>query len=314
MALERKLLEIPPQLFTSDGTSRGKLVIADPCLFRVKQDVIIESSTQSLIESIVQEVLEDGTIIVGPRDAGDRRYHQKAKTDLSAYLVADGATIRAERQGLKGMDIKEIAQEGFERGPISAFRNINVDKCGHVNDEQHPVWVQLTDGSINIGTVNAELEVQLSHQDNIPDVGDIADSVQVGDGVEIIEVNPDGSINVVVLTAPVANNPIHVQNTHNIDQDTSFEEIFSFTSTDNATIILQVECTGGTFAHYRLKVNGTIKREQRSTPTNSNVEFIFEQPLPLVNTIKLTVEAKIFALHPPFASDHDFFTSLGGNF
>lgn len=74
---------------------------------------------------------------------------------------------------------------------------VNLD--GTQNSPENPLYVQLSDGSINIGTVNAELEVQLSHKANDPDAGDVADSVRIGDGVEEMAINPDGSINAVVV-------------------------------------------------------------------------------------------------------------------
>jgi hypothetical protein len=51
--------------------------------------------------------------------------------------------------------------------------------------------------------VNGELEVQLSHQDNVPNLGDVADSVRVGDGTNVLKVNPDGSINTTSADKPV---------------------------------------------------------------------------------------------------------------
>lgn len=77
-----------------------------------------------------------------------------------------------------------------------AKRVLIVDELGNFNSPENPLFVQLSDGSVNIGTVNAELEVQLSHIDNDPDAGDVADSVRIGDGVEIAEIKPDGSLQV----------------------------------------------------------------------------------------------------------------------
>jgi len=65
------------------------------------------------------------------------------------------------------------------------------DENGNPYGPDNPLSVQLSDGSVNIGTVNAELEVQLSHLDNDPDAGDIHDSVRIGDGVEELAINTD---------------------------------------------------------------------------------------------------------------------------
>lgn len=77
----------------------------------------------------------------------------------------------------------------------AAKRALLVDRDGNPIDESHPLFVKLSDGSISIGTVNAEIETQLSHKDNVPDVGDVADSVRIGDGINELEIESDGSIN-----------------------------------------------------------------------------------------------------------------------
>ena len=83
-----------------------------------------------------------------------------------------------------------------------------------------PLYVQLSDGSIEIGTVNAELEVQLSHRDNDPESVDVHDSVRVGDGVETIEVNPDGSINMIRLNSLI-------NEAHDDVEITAFDSVFT---------------------------------------------------------------------------------------
>lgn len=59
------------------------------------------------------------------------------------------------------------------------------DENGNPFSPTNPLHVQLSDGSVNIGTVNAELEVQLDHTGANPD------SVQIGDGVETLAINSD---------------------------------------------------------------------------------------------------------------------------
>lgn len=54
------------------------------------------------------------------------------------------------------------------------------DENGDAYSPSNPLHVQLSDGSVNIGTVNAELEVQLSRKDNDPDAGDVHDAVRIG--------------------------------------------------------------------------------------------------------------------------------------
>ena len=59
-------------------------------------------------------------------------------------------------------------------------RSALTDEDGNPYSPDNPLSVQLSDGQVNIGTVNAELEVQLSRQDNNPDAGDVHDSVRIG--------------------------------------------------------------------------------------------------------------------------------------
>jgi len=82
-------------------------------------------------------------------------------------------------------DPRTIAQNEHEEN-IDAKRVTIVDENGEAglgSTPEKPINVKLSDGSISIGTVNGELEVQLSHKDNVADPGDVADSVRIGDGV-----------------------------------------------------------------------------------------------------------------------------------
>ena len=89
---------------------------------------------------------------------------------------------------------------GTQFTPRGAIQGVVVidSATGLPNSAENPIYTQLTDGSINIGTVNGELEVALSHKDNDPDIGDVHDSVRIGDGTEELAINSDGSINVAI--------------------------------------------------------------------------------------------------------------------
>lgn len=79
-----------------------------------------------------------------------------------------------------------------------AKRVVVVDPTGIYlgSSPDKPIYVQLSDGSVNIGTVNAEVEMQLSSKDDFPDAGDQHDSIRIGDQNYELSVNSDGSINV----------------------------------------------------------------------------------------------------------------------
>jgi len=215
VAIEKRLYAVPSQLLTANGQSNGLISLPDSTLFKVKQVIFIASSAQSPVELEVKRIDNLTSIWIGPKTGPiDTRF------DASAFLVADGAFIFANEQPRPGVPEQVIPRAVFEEEPTLAIRTMEVDQIGNPYTVDNPFPVQLSDGSINIGSVNAELEVQLSHLDDVPDVGDVHDSVRIGDGVETLAINPDGSINVVanitggVITSPtIANVSILLANT-----------------------------------------------------------------------------------------------------
>jgi hypothetical protein len=178
MFIEKKRKGISPRLFTANGNANGLVTVADAKDFFVKQRVQIKSNTQPVKEFEIKRFVTNNSFKVGPVGASISTY-----SDLSQYLVADNATISAPEQDRPGIKPDEIRRATYAEEPIVANRVIAVDEFGNYYNTQNPLPVILSDGSINIGSVNAELEVQLSHLDNYPDAGDVADSVRIGDGV-----------------------------------------------------------------------------------------------------------------------------------
>lgn len=189
MAIEKRWEAIAPRSFTADGTSEGVVTLASTLDFHVKQLVIIKASGEDDLVKLEVKRVDSATVLrVGPVG------NINARTDISAYTTAASATIEAEEQARSTIPDKEYKRAVFEEEPVVAIRTIGVDRQGNPFGPGNPLSVQLTDGSVNIGTVNAELEVQLSHQDNVPDAGDVADSVQIGDGVETVNVNASNEL------------------------------------------------------------------------------------------------------------------------
>lgn len=199
MAFEKRWSPVAVQLLSADGTTDGQLQVPDAFTLKVKQLILLKSGTQPTLQVQVKRVISPNILFVGnPERSIDDRL------DVSAYLTADGASISNpdQKQPRPAIGIEDFARAVYEEEPTVAIRTISVDRGGRPigTDPDSPFYVQLTDGSVNIGTVNAELEVQLSHKDNDPDVGDVHDSVRVGDGVDQLEINPDGSINAVIVS------------------------------------------------------------------------------------------------------------------
>jgi len=122
---------------------------------------------------------------------------------------------------------------------VSGVTSLSVN--GNPITTENPLPVQLSDGSINIDTLDAQLEVHLSHLDNTPDIGDVFDSIRIGDGTNQLSINPDGTINVNSVISD-GNNSITVDSpqlpaslTVSGNIKSSLEEIRNHVSIGNST-------------------------------------------------------------------------------
>lgn len=187
--LEKRLAAVTPQLFIANGGADGKITVADSSLFKVKQQVTLTASTLQPLDLEVKRVTDSNTIYVGPIKG-----NIDTRENITIYTIALGSIIFANEQKRPSIPQEEIIRATYEEEPTVAERVILVDKFGNKYEPSNPFPVRLSDGSVNIGTVNAELEVQLSHKNNTPNIGDVADSVRIGNGINEAVVNSDGSM------------------------------------------------------------------------------------------------------------------------
>lgn len=192
MAIEKKWASVPPRLLTANGGTIGQLQIADTRGFKVKQIIVLNAVSLPPKQLQVKRVISDTLMFVGEPDKPIHNY----AVDLSAYTTALSAYVYAEEQDKSLLKPDDMFQATYDQEPTVAWRSVLVDQLGRYYETANPVPVRLTDGSINIETLNAQLEVFLTHLDNFPKAGDIHDSIRVGDGVEELGINPDQSINV----------------------------------------------------------------------------------------------------------------------
>lgn len=180
-----------------------------------------------------------------------------------------------------------------------------------------PVCVkQDNDGDYRL-CVDAEISLDASGIDI--DLDPIGDGVHIGDAVtgNTLLVNPDGTIDVNTVLDAATGDSVAISGHPNqiFDEaaDTlttaAFEQIYTYTSTDNDTRIIAVECTAGTPSVFRLKINGIVVRELRSSPTERNITFTFREHRPLSNGDILTVEAQVGRL---IQTSYTTFTALEG--
>ena len=189
MAIERKLKAQGPIAFVMDGGSNGLVTVQSTSKFKVKASVIISSTSLPDLTLEVKRVLSKTTMLVGA--AGNILN----RTDISAYTAASGSTIFQPEQDRPGIPFEQHQRASFEEEPTLAVRNVLVDPLGEFYTESNPLNVQLSDGSINIGTVNANLDVQLTDKESAFGALDY-DITRIGDGTNQLKINTDGSINI----------------------------------------------------------------------------------------------------------------------
>jgi hypothetical protein len=164
------------------------------------------------------------------------------------------------------------------------------------------------DASLSASGIQVQVELDASE-----------DSVRVEDpdtGAHV-KVETDGSINANTEVdaadgdnIAISAHPLQVF-AENPDTLTSavFEEIFSYTSSDNRTRLMLIECSVSTPSRIRVKLNGTVIRELWTSPLERNVQFKFLEHRPLLNGQVISVEAQVERfIHPSY----DTFTSMEG--
>lgn len=170
---ERMFYRIEPKAFTLDGTSNGIVSVASTYGLKVGQIASIKSNTQSQKEYKIKSVMSETKLLVGPTDKPIHVF-----SDVSALTVSDNATVEIREQKRPSIDPVNIQGMVFEEEPTVALRSHLVDWLGRSYGTSNPVPVQLSSGSIDIDTVNADLSVQLTRTDK-PD-GTPADAVRIG--------------------------------------------------------------------------------------------------------------------------------------
>lgn len=251
MALERKWLAITATPLTANGTSIGVITVADTAGFRTKQTAYLVSNTKQPAQFQVQEVLSPTQLVLGPVGPKVGRQHF---SDLSGYLVADGAAVGAEEQDKKANPPdKDHYSAIYEADPVVADRVIFVDQYGRFYGPGNPLPIAF-DGTIAVGNV----------------------TITDDDGDEM-EVNPDGSINVNIVTAQTNN---VVKNTYG-----SASAVPSGIATTivqymvplilTSAILQRISVSGENVGRFQVFINGTLI-DTRRTYYGANFSEYFE--------------------------------------
>lgn len=138
MAYEKLWKLIGPKSFTSNGGTDGRVTIADTVHFKVKQLVILKSSSIFQETYQVNRVESSNVLYLGPINS-----RIEARSDLSLFTTADSATIEAIVQPRSKIPEQEIERLTYEEEPTVARRAVLVDPYGdfYTSDSPLPVVV-----------------------------------------------------------------------------------------------------------------------------------------------------------------------------
>lgn len=245
MAIEQKWPSVAPQLFTANGGAQGQITVADVRGFKVKQFVVIHSNTKPDIRVQIKRVVKKtGKITVGPpSDQNSQgKSNLKAITDLTGYTVADSAYLYAEEQDKVKVkpDDQDIAT--YEQEPTVARRVVNVDQYGDFYDEDNPMPIAF-DGTVSVGNV----------------------TIQDDDGDEL-EINPDGSINVNIVSGTSSNVVKHTYGEASAVAAGIETTIVTYVVPMGLTnaLLQRVSVSGENVGRYRIFLNGTVIDTRRT--------------------------------------------------
>lgn len=142
MASERVWIEIPTQLFTSNGGTEGQVSIPSTVGIKVKQKVFVGSNTQDQIPLEVKFVKNDTDIILGPIKGPMRGVG--STTNLALYLSAANAYLRIDEQQRPTINSPDIFRAVYEEEPTVAIRTYLVDNLGTPWNEDNPLPIEGT--------------------------------------------------------------------------------------------------------------------------------------------------------------------------
>lgn len=131
---EKRLYAVQSQLLTSNGNNVGEFEIADSSILTVGQIIKLASNTQETLTLKVKRIPNRTMVVVGPADKPVGAY-----SNISAYLVADGAYVFAEEQLRPVVPQQEIERLTYEEEPVIARRSVLVDRYGDKYTQENPI-------------------------------------------------------------------------------------------------------------------------------------------------------------------------------
>lgn len=128
-------------------------------------------------------------------------------------------------------------------------------------------------------------------------------------GTDELTINPDGSINVNIVTGGNLS-PVYAQEETSLTSPASNTPVFSFTPSQNMTLSV-LHLTASTEAIFTVTLNGDAIRMARTSTGTPNVTVDFKLPRTLTTSDTLTVEVTIQRQFNP--NTYTTFVALEGN-
>ena len=146
MFIEKKRKGVSPRLFTANGDPNGLVTVADARDLFVKQRIQIKSDAKpDPVEFEIKRFVSNNSFKVGPIGENIKSY-----ADVSAYLVADNASISAGEQDRPGIKPDEIRRATYMEEPVSAIRSFAVDEYGNSYNKDNPLPVSAELDSVQL--------------------------------------------------------------------------------------------------------------------------------------------------------------------
>lgn len=162
MFVEKKRLGVSPRPLTVDGSVHGLVHVSDARGFYVKQKVYLKSATQPDLLVEIKRFNSLTSFYVGPLPPDGKI---KDRTDVSAYTVADGASIGASEQDRPGIKEDEHERAVYMEEPVVAKRTILVDELGALYGKDNPIPVSAPAAGMAPGSFD-EVNIVRDFDDN----------------------------------------------------------------------------------------------------------------------------------------------------
>ena len=200
----------PSLIFTPISIANHVITLADTRGLHPKQKITLLKAGIESKEFEIKRILTRTTLHVGPIGTSIREY--------SDPIEFHGGTFSLEEQERNKMGWEIVGRAVYEEAPAVALRTLLVDSYGdYIDSILGPDNRRRLCVDAAVTVVNPQFAVYITAKDDDPNPGDIHDSIRIGDGIDEMEVNSDGSINVRWTDIPfipaVYNIPIAAANT-----------------------------------------------------------------------------------------------------